>query len=177
MHKKERRIGTINRNFVGDYIGFGDNPSLRALVGKKERVEFTYTVVKYDRRFRPQKRDLLLTAQYIYIIGREKQKKGPNKGEVFEVVKRKLELASIGHVSLSTRQDDFVVLHVPNDYDTPMELVFKTEFLTLLAEKYQAITKRPLSFTFSDTIEFQVKKEGWGGGTARTISVSRDMLH
>lgn len=35
MHKKERRPGTINRNFVGDYIGFGDNPSLRSLVGKK----------------------------------------------------------------------------------------------------------------------------------------------
>lgn len=33
---KERRHGTINRNFVGDYIGYQENPSLRALVGKKE---------------------------------------------------------------------------------------------------------------------------------------------
>lgn len=32
--KKERRRGSINRNFVGDYIGYADNPSLRALVGK-----------------------------------------------------------------------------------------------------------------------------------------------
>ena len=46
LNKKERRKGTINRNFVGDYIGYGDNPALRALVGKKERVEFAYTVNK-----------------------------------------------------------------------------------------------------------------------------------
>lgn len=34
LNRKERRRGSINRNFVGDYIGFLDNPSLRALVGK-----------------------------------------------------------------------------------------------------------------------------------------------
>lgn len=32
--KKERRRLTLNRNFVGDYIGFDSNPALRALVGK-----------------------------------------------------------------------------------------------------------------------------------------------
>eukprot|EP00043_Microstomoeca_roanoka_P013204 m.129196 g.129196 ORF g.129196 m.129196 type:complete len:1070 (+) comp15693_c0_seq1:90-3299(+) len=169
MHKKQRRYGTINRNFVGDYIGYGDNPSLRALVGKKERVEFAYTIVKYDRRFRPQKRDLLLTAKSIYIIGREKQKKGPNKGEVLEVVKRNIQMEMIGGVSLSTKQDDFVVLHVPNEYDTPMEMVFKTEFLTLLSEKYQTATGRQLPIQFSDVISFQLKKEGWGGGGSRQI--------
>lgn len=44
--KKDRRRGTINRNFMGDYIGFQDNPTLRALVGKKERVVFAYTANK-----------------------------------------------------------------------------------------------------------------------------------
>eukprot|EP01147_Barroeca_monosierra_P002529 gene2529-5449_t len=169
MHKKQRRYGTINRNYVGDYIGYGDNPSLRALVGKKERVEFAYTVVKYDRRFRPQKRDLLLTAKAIYIIGREKQKKGPNKGEILEVIKRNIPMNAIGSVSLSTKQDDFVVLHIPNEYDTPMEMVFKTEFLTLLSEKYETATSRSLTVNFSDNIKFQVKKEGWGGGGTREL--------
>ena len=32
LNKKERKRGTLNRNFVGDYIGFQDNPALRALV-------------------------------------------------------------------------------------------------------------------------------------------------
>jgi myosin-1 len=31
--KKQRRRLTLNRNFVGDYIGFDSNPALRALVG------------------------------------------------------------------------------------------------------------------------------------------------
>ena len=31
--KKQRRRLTLNRNFVGDYIGFDTNPALRALVG------------------------------------------------------------------------------------------------------------------------------------------------
>eukprot|EP00049_Salpingoeca_infusionum_P018370 m.356955 g.356955 ORF g.356955 m.356955 type:complete len:1042 (+) comp17672_c0_seq1:247-3372(+) len=165
LHKKQRRIGTINRNYIGDYIGFGDNPTLRSLVGKKTRVEFAYTVVKYDRRFRAQKRDLLLSANHLFIVGREKIKKGPNKGQVEEVIKRKIALDQIGSVSLSTKQDDFVIIHVPNEYDTPMEMVFKTEFLTLLSEKYEALTGRQLQLTFRDNITFTTKKEGWGGGS------------
>eukprot|EP00730_Choanoeca_flexa_P019151 TRINITY_DN9345_c0_g3_i1.p1 TRINITY_DN9345_c0_g3~~TRINITY_DN9345_c0_g3_i1.p1 ORF type:complete len:1057 (+),score=322.91 TRINITY_DN9345_c0_g3_i1:85-3255(+) len=173
LNQKERRKGTINRNFVGDYIGYGENPSLRALVEKKERIEFAYTVVKYDRKFKPQKRDLLLSARHIYIIGREVPKKGPNKGQVLEVVKRKLLLTEITKISLSTRQDDFVVLHVGQEPAEPVEMVFKTEFLTLLDEKYRAMTSRALPLTFSDRIEFEVKKVRFGGGTVRTLVFER----
>ena len=51
-NRKERRRWSINRNFVGDYIGLDDNPALRSLMEKRERVEFSHTVVKYDRRFK-----------------------------------------------------------------------------------------------------------------------------
>lgn len=50
--KKERRHYSINRNFVGDYIGLEEKPGLRALIGKRERIEFAETVNKYDRRFK-----------------------------------------------------------------------------------------------------------------------------
>jgi len=33
LNKKERKRLSINRNFAGDYLGFSENPSLRALVG------------------------------------------------------------------------------------------------------------------------------------------------
>lgn len=46
------------------------------------------------------KRDLILTPKGIYLIGREKVKKGPEKGQVKEVLKRKLDFASISAVSL-----------------------------------------------------------------------------
>lgn len=46
------------------------------------------------------KRDLILTPKGIYLIGREKVKKGPEKGQIKEVLKRKLEFGSISSVSL-----------------------------------------------------------------------------
>lgn len=52
LNKKERRQNSINRNFVGDYVGLENRPELRRFVGRRERVEFADTVVKYDRRFK-----------------------------------------------------------------------------------------------------------------------------
>jgi len=78
-------------------------------------------------------------------------------GQVLEVIKRKLELSEITSVSLSTRQDDFVVLHTGQEPAEPIELVCKTEFLTLLDEKYKAMTQRTLQLNFSDRIEFEVR--------------------
>lgn len=37
---------------MGDYIGLDDLPGIRALVGKREKVEFAGKVSKYDRRFK-----------------------------------------------------------------------------------------------------------------------------
>ena len=167
--KKERRRGTINRNYMGDYLGFADNPALKSIVGKKDRVEFCYTVKKYDRRFRAQKRDLLLTQKDVLIIGREKVEKGPNKGELEEVVKRRIPIDSIGRISLSTKQDGFMVLHMPAEYDTVMECVFKTEFLTLVNAKYKEKTGKDMDIVVADVIEFKVKKSGWGGGKVQTL--------
>lgn len=50
--QKERRRYSLNRNFVGDYIGIEHQPALQAIVGRRERIEFAHTVNKYDRRFK-----------------------------------------------------------------------------------------------------------------------------
>lgn len=52
MNKKERRRNSINRNFIGDYIGMDDHPELQQFVGKREKIDFADTVTKYDRRFK-----------------------------------------------------------------------------------------------------------------------------
>jgi len=67
-NKKERKRISLKREYIGDYIGYLDNPGLRSLLDKKERVVFADDVTKYDRRFKPQKRTLLLTAQNLYLI-------------------------------------------------------------------------------------------------------------
>ncbi|XP_073159829.1 unconventional myosin-Ie isoform X2 [Lepidochelys kempii] len=100
LNKKERRRNSINRNFIGDYIGMEEHPELRQFVGKREKIDFADTITKYDRRFKGVKRDLVLTPKCIYLIGREKVKQGPEKGLVKEVLKRRIEVERILSVSL-----------------------------------------------------------------------------
>uniref|UniRef100_A0A8C8STR0 Myosin IE n=1 Tax=Pelusios castaneus TaxID=367368 RepID=A0A8C8STR0_9SAUR len=161
LNKKERRRNSINRNFVGDYLGLENRPELRRFVGRRERVDFADTVTKYDRRFKTVKRDLILTPRFLYLIGREKVKQGPEKGTIKEVLKRQMELERIQSVSLSTLQDDFLIIH-ESQYDSVLESVFKTELLSLLCKRYEERTHRPLPVKFSNQLEFKVKKDGWG---------------
>nr|XP_021532449.1 unconventional myosin-If [Aotus nancymaae] len=120
----------------------------------------------------PIKRDLILTPKCVYVIGREKVKKGPEKGQVREVLKKKLDIQALRGVSLSTRQDDFFILQ-EDTADSFLESVFKTEFVSLLCKRFEEATRRPLPLTFSDTLQFRVKKEGWGGGGTRSVTFSR----
>ncbi|GLD49787.1 unconventional myosin-If-like protein, partial [Lates japonicus] len=148
-------------------------PELRQFLAKREFVvDFADSVTKFDRRFKSIKRDLILTPKGIYLIGREQVKKGPEKGQIKEVLKRKLEFGSISSVSLSTRQDDFFILHEAQ-YDSLLESNFKTEFLSLLSKRYEDVTKRKLTISFTDRLEFRVKKEGWGGGGSRVVVFQR----
>ncbi|XP_042784137.1 unconventional myosin-If isoform X1 [Panthera leo] len=172
LNKKERRRNSINRNFVGDYLGLEERPELRRFLGKRERLDFADSVTKYDRRFKPIKRDLILTPKCVYMIGREKVKKGPEKGQVREILKKKVEIQALRGVSLSTRQDDFFILQ-EDAADSFLESVFKTEFISLLSKRFEEATRRVLPLTFSDTLQFRVKKEGWGGGGTRSVTFSR----
>uniref|UniRef100_A0A3B5MTB7 Osteoclast-stimulating factor 1 n=1 Tax=Xiphophorus couchianus TaxID=32473 RepID=A0A3B5MTB7_9TELE len=157
LNKKERRKNSINRNFVGDYIGTDNHPEIRQFVGRRERIDFADVVVKFDRRFKTTKCDLILTPKFLYLIGREKVKQGPDKGQIREVLKRKIQLNRIQSVSLSTLQDDFFVVH-EEEYDSVLQSVFKTEFLSLLVKRYQENTDRKLATSPPSSLEFKVKK-------------------
>ncbi|KAM6995458.1 myosin IEb [Tautogolabrus adspersus] len=161
LNKKERRRNSINRNFVGDYIGTDNHPEIRQFVGRRERIDFADVVVKYDRRFRTVKRDLILTPKFLYLIGREKVKQGPDKGQIQEVLKRKIEINKIQSVSLSTLQDDLFIVH-EEEYDSVLQSVFKTEFLSLLVKRYQEKSDKKLALKFNNLLEYKVKKGGWG---------------
>ncbi|XP_067104744.1 unconventional myosin-Ie [Osmerus mordax] len=171
MNKKERRRHSLNRNFVGDYIGMDDRPELRQFLAKREKIDFADKVTKFDRRFKGIKRDLILTPKYVHLIGREKVKQGPEKGQVTEVLKRRIEVEKILAVSLSTMQDDLLVLH-EQEYDSLLECTFKTEFISLLARRFEERTQRKLPLKFGTTLELKLKKESWGflsGGGSRQV--------
>uniref|UniRef100_A0A8L0DVD3 Osteoclast-stimulating factor 1 n=1 Tax=Oncorhynchus mykiss TaxID=8022 RepID=A0A8L0DVD3_ONCMY len=163
LNKKERRRNSLNRNFVGDYIGTDNHPEIRQFVGRREKIDFADVVAKYDRRFRTVKRDLILTPKFLYLIGREKVKQGPDKGQIHEVLKRQIEVEKIQCLlsSLSTLQDDFFIIHEEH-YDSVLQCIFKTEFLSLLYKRYDEKTQRKLPLKFNNLLEFKVKKGGWG---------------
>ncbi|XP_037304491.1 unconventional myosin-Ie isoform X2 [Pungitius pungitius] len=171
LNRKERRRHSINRNFVGDYLGMDDRPELRQYLAKREKIDFADKVTKYDRRFKGIKRDLILTPKSVYLIGREKVKQGPEKGQVTEVLKRRIDVEKILAVSLSTMQDDFLIMH-EQEYDSLLDCVFKTEFISLLARRFEEKTQRKLPLKFSNTLEMKLKKENWGflsGGGSRQV--------
>ncbi|OCT89536.1 unconventional myosin-Ie [Xenopus laevis] len=161
LNKKERRRNSINRNFIGDYIGMDEHPELRQFVGKREKIDFADTVTKYDRRSKGVKRDLILTPKSVYLIGREKMKQGPEKGLVKEVLKKKIDVERILSISLSTLQDDFLILH-EQEYDSLLESLFKTEFVSLLSKHFEEKTQRKLPLKFNNILDMKLKKENWG---------------
>ncbi|KAG7468021.1 hypothetical protein MATL_G00138420 [Megalops atlanticus] len=165
LNRKERRRHSLNRNFVGDYLGMDDRPELRQFLGKREKIDFADKVTKYDRRFKSIKRDLILTPKCVYLIGREKVKQGPERGQVTEVLKRRIEVEKILAVSLSTMQDDFLILH-EQEYDSLLECTFKTEFISLLARRFEEKTQRKLPLKFGTTLDLKLKKESWGPWSA-----------
>ncbi len=68
-------------------------------------------------------------------------------------------LNSVSHTSISvtvvfalfsTLQDDFIILH-EQEYDSLLECVFKTEFISLLARRFEEKTQRKLPLKFSNT--------------------------
>ncbi|XP_017877244.1 unconventional myosin-Ie-like isoform X2 [Ceratina calcarata] len=170
---KERRRASFNRNFMGDYIGLEGKRQMLNLIGRKEKVFFAETVKKYDRRFKVSRRDLILTSKYLYLIGREQVKKGPEKGKKVEIIKRKLSFNQISNISLSTLQDDFVVIHAKDDYGSLLELTFKTEFLIALSKRYVEETGHVLNIKFGNHLEFKIKKEGWGSGGTRHVQFTQ----
>lgn len=50
----------------------------------------------------------------------------------------------------STMQDDFLLLH-EEEYDSLLECVFKTEFISLLTRRYEERTQKKLPLKFGNT--------------------------
>ncbi|KAJ8391594.1 hypothetical protein AAFF_G00087350 [Aldrovandia affinis] len=156
LNRKERRRHSLNRNFVGDYLGMDDRPELRQFLAKREKIDFADKGIS---------RDLILTPKCVYLIGREKVKQGPDRGQVTEVLKRRVEVEKILAVSLSTLQDDFLILH-EQEYDSLLECIFKTEFISLLSRRFEERTHRKLPLKFNTTLDLKLKKESWGPWSA-----------
>lgn len=68
----------------------------------------------------PIKRDFILTPKYFYLIGREKVKKGPEKGQIKEVLKKKVELQAVSGVSLRCVPPHGLCTGCPHGWASPL---------------------------------------------------------
>ena len=131
-------------------MGLDKFPGILALIPKRENIEFAQTCVKYERKFKPQKRDFILTNKAIYIIGREKAKDKKSK-KVIETIKRRIEYLQLNKIILSHFCDNFLMLLPNNEYGTLLEIEFKTEFLTTFTKRYKENHNKEFSIDFCDT--------------------------
>ena len=60
-----------------------------------------------------------------------------------ELHPRHIPFEELALISLSTRQDDFVVLHVSGSYDSLLQVPFKTEMVSVIKKVAGAKGKEP----------------------------------
>uniref|UniRef100_A0AC35TFU4 Unconventional myosin-Ie n=1 Tax=Rhabditophanes sp. KR3021 TaxID=114890 RepID=A0AC35TFU4_9BILA len=173
--KKERRRLSVNRNFVGDYVGLQNRPALQVIAGRREKIEFAVTLNKYDRKFRTTKLDVLVTHKELILIGKELEKQGINKGKIIDVVKRRLQWADIESICLSPFQDNFVIVMVVNEFGSLLETPLKTEMITAMEKRYkERMNGRGLPLVFRHNYELKFKKLKFFGASNKHVQYALD---
>ncbi len=134
---------------MGDYLQVAQDLRIQKILAKnnESKVLFVDSVDKINRKYQTQKRVMLLSEGSVYNL---------NPGKLS--LNRRIEIKNIGGLSMSTKPDNYFVVHVPSEYDYIFVCETKTEFVTALSDAYQTIHKRPLSLTFKDSFEYKIKK-------------------
>ncbi|EGT37998.1 hypothetical protein CAEBREN_31713 [Caenorhabditis brenneri] len=173
--KKERRRYSLNRNFVGDYIGLEHHPTLQSLVGKRQRVLFACTANKYDRKFRVCQ-TYKTTQTFIEMVTGELSLFEMKVFKSHTSIFRQLDLPQIKSIGLSPYQDDFVIINVGGEeYTSLLETPFKTEFCTALSKAYKERTNGNLHLDFrnSHIVSYKKMKFDFSDGK-RTVQFGSD---
>jgi len=135
--KKERRRLSIERSYTSDYVNYRENFVLKKIIESqsKEKIHFADNITKYDRRGRRQRRILLVNKDYVFIVSieknKDKDKQARLKKPFLYTLKRAIPTSNVQKVVVSTHQDNFVNLVVPNEFDNLFELRRKTELLSV----------------------------------------------
>ncbi|XP_004348329.2 myosin-1 [Capsaspora owczarzaki ATCC 30864] len=136
FRKERRRFSLISqRRYLGDYVDFRSDMTLQGACGPtigRENTIFScrcqVLVHKLLRASKPAPRFLGVTDQAMYLIAATVE-----KNMAVLTLERRIPLSSIGGFSLSPYQDDYIVVHVPTEYDTVLITPFKTELVTTIA--------------------------------------------
>jgi hypothetical protein len=100
--------------------------------------------LQVNKKWKFQDRILLITESALY-----------NLTTKF-VIKRRVALADVKGLSLSTFADNFIVFHIPNEYDYVFTCSKKSEIVTVLTEVASSFS---IALNFSDSIDVTIKKK------------------
>lgn len=107
---------------------------------------FSDVVGYYGPKLKMEKMDFMITNKNIYMVGRVKVKKGPEKGKIQDCLFRKIPNHTIQNIVLSPFQDDFILINVNAEPSIFMSSVFKTELVYVLSVQCQNSGTIPVLF-------------------------------
>lgn len=159
--KKERRAESVFRPFMGDYIQYKVKPQAQEIVKKYGEKKFLFAdkVQKISPKLATQNRKLVVTEQAIYNIGGLRSK-----------ITRRVLIRSLTGISLSSLQDDFIIIHIATEYDMAYVTPKKTEIVSILFELYKELNDgKVLPIHITDQVQFALK-----AGKNRLIQFQKD---
>jgi len=162
MGVKQRRRDTVVRQFTGDYVGAASNASLQKVLSKHGdtgRIFFADRITKFNKKLKSEERAFVVTGNAVYNLLPELKKAKEQ---------RAIALEHLSRVSMSPLADNFVVLHVPSEYDYLVAAEKKIELVSALRDAYRAKTGRRLEVLFRETFDYKPTKK------PRTIRFVKD---
>ena len=154
MGKKKRRRASLDRIWHRDYVDAISNEAVKELLVThgQEKVFFASWIDKTNQVFHVQKRLLLVTDNLLFNI------KSRSKLEKLKV-RRVIDLSKLMQLSLSTLPDNYMVLHVPSEYDYLISVEYKTELIQILRERCRRLYRREIKIQFANQIQFNAHPE------------------
>eukprot|EP00479_Gromia_sphaerica_P015371 TRINITY_DN9727_c0_g1_i1.p1 TRINITY_DN9727_c0_g1~~TRINITY_DN9727_c0_g1_i1.p1 ORF type:complete len:347 (-),score=77.57 TRINITY_DN9727_c0_g1_i1:91-1065(-) len=166
--QQEEGIDKTTRSFLNLYKGQKPHRKLSLLMDHKGYyIQQTIAREKLLSVIWKEGGNNVIFAAYCYKINRHNKKQDrslvlSNRGLYFFPTKstsvhRSVPLESISYLSMSTRGDHYLIIHVANKHAAVLILPRKTEFLMALFTYYRIETKRELRLVFNDHIVYNTK--------------------
>ena len=135
----------------------GSYQALTGFVGDRQ-ILFADKVLKFTATGKMKRRILIITDYAVYIIDPETSS-----------LKRRITLAAVEKLYLSTLCDNFFVIGIPTEYDILMASTRKTEIVTVLVEATKNASNFELDVIFKNRFAYNRIRDMWGSWSLISI--------
>eukprot|EP01133_Synstelium_polycarpum_P013338 gene13338-15685_t len=127
MGKKKRRNSSVSKVFLGDFLALSKNVAILKMIARygDNHILFSDVLIKVNKRNKMQERIVFITERALYNVTPSDHK-----------LKRRISIASLSSLSMSTLEDNVIVVHVQSEYDYVLVSSRKIEIATVLVEAY-----------------------------------------